>query len=252
MRVASIMFLLASVLLLAAPSVTGAGTDACVNCHGDPAFRVTNRKLFDYFAQWTQSGHAAAGVICSDCHGGVGDVTDGSKETAHRGVFLPSDRKSEVYFRKLPATCGRCHQAEFAQFASSKHFLELQGDGDAPHCATCHGSMNSQVFFTSIVDSTCRTCHEDESSDELAARARSVLQSTKVARAYLRWTTLYYDGKGQADRAEALTARYREVAAAWHRFDLEQSEVDSAALLRELEGAFRAAWADEHPGEPLP
>ena len=234
------------------PLTLAAEKDACLDCHKDPTLRIKNRRLYDYYNEWTQSSHKLAGVSCSDCHGGDPTVPSIDKETAHAGVFLPTDSQSSVYYKNLPATCGQCHEKVFDHFITSRHFRKLQKEAEAPHCATCHGSMNSRIYYTSIVDSTCQTCHKEEDLADVASQARNILQHLKIAQAYLGWTTLYYESKGQPERMKDLNERYQRIADAWHRFDLDASQKDSVDFLHDLDGIFQTAWAEKNPGKPLP
>jgi formate-dependent nitrite reductase cytochrome c552 subunit len=56
-------------------SVAGV-TNSCIECHGQPDLRVTEKKLYKYFREWELSIHAQEGVTCVDCHGGNPDKTD--------------------------------------------------------------------------------------------------------------------------------------------------------------------------------
>lgn len=236
-----------------APRVQAAeAPDACVACHSSPAFRVQNPPLFDYFNEWTGSSHALAGVSCAGCHGGNAAAAADDKAGAHQGMVAPSDVSSPVYYKALPATCGNCHEGVFSQFISSNHFLKLQQDTEAPHCGTCHGSVNSRVRFSTIVDGTCQSCHQRDDLPKVADRARDALQQLKVAKAYLQWTSLYYASQGQPERASELKARYQAVAEAWHRFDLDTTQQAADSLLKDLESEFREVWKAQHPDKPLP
>ena len=63
--------------------------DSCVDCHRDPKFLVTNRKLYDYYQQWKASVHTQEGLSCADCHGG--DPAKKDKDAAHGGKLGESD-----------------------------------------------------------------------------------------------------------------------------------------------------------------
>ena len=235
-------------LSLAAP--VSAATDAgevCLNCHKDPRLRVTNRPLYEYYQDWTKSKHKEAGVSCIHCHGGDATADAMDKEKAHRGVFLPSNAESRVYYRNLPETCGQCHENVLNHFTASKHYRRLQKDDDAPHCATCHGSMNARVD-QQLVNPSCGTCHDREALPDVLTDARIILRNLKIAKAYLGWTTLYYDEIGQDEKMVPLRKQYQRIADAWHRFRLTETEKDSADLLAALEASFRQAWQERKPG----
>ncbi|MBI4403697.1 MAG: hypothetical protein HY537_06035, partial [Deltaproteobacteria bacterium] len=82
-------------------------SNGCVDCHKDEKFKVQNKLLYDYYKNWENSPHEIANVSCVDCHGGNTKTHD--KVEAHLGLLPQSDPKSPVYYKNIPATCGRCH-----------------------------------------------------------------------------------------------------------------------------------------------
>ncbi len=234
----SSLFLLVAWLLPA----TAAFADACVDCHKNPNFRTQNKKLYDYYNDWIVSTHKKAGVSCADCHGG--DPNASEAEAAHNGGFLPGNPGSQVHFKQLPTTCGKCHQAAYQQFTRSKHYKALMNEQEAPHCATCHGSINSKVYYTSIVDPTCRSCHNDKHNElpDVGDQAEEILQRLNIAKAYMGWTELYYKEKNWPAGIDEYKTEYQDIADAWHRFKLAETDDVSTQLLSRLKVVFDEAW----------
>ncbi len=234
----SALVTLASFMLLSGTAVA----DACVDCHKNPSFRTQNKKLYDYYNDWISSTHKKAGVSCADCHGG--DPNAELAEAAHNGGFLPANPNSDVYYKKLPATCGKCHQSAYEEFTQSKHYKALMNELEAPHCATCHGSINSKVYYTSIVDPTCNSCHNNQRADlpRVSAQAEEILQRLNIAKAYMGWTELYYKEKNWPAGIDEYRAEYQAIADAWHRFKLAETDEVSTELLSRLKVVFDDAW----------
>lgn len=230
--------------MLAASTGALAESDNCEACHQDPGFLVTQRKLYDYYQKWRDSVHHEAGVNCSDCHGGDPEATVRDETEVHDNVLPPSDPASKIHYKNLPATCGTCHQGVFMEFVASEHYQELQQSQNAPHCATCHGAMNSRVYYEDIVGSTCRTCHDDGDLADVTVQAETILNRLRVARGYMEWTRLYYENQGQPQEIAALYQRYRQITDGWHRFELDEVDKDSAELMTELQAVFTKAWEE--------
>ena len=113
----------------------------CIDCHSKENGGIVH--------DWAESRHAHANVSCIDCHqAGVADA-DISKshfeydDTAISAIVSPKD-------------CSRCHQAEAAEYARSKHANTLEliwkidpwmNDGQNNEieretgCYHCHGSV---------------------------------------------------------------------------------------------------------------
>lgn len=118
-----------------------------------PAQRATDAAVV---AEWAASGHARAGVNCSDCHGAAGDWVEAP------GL----------------AVCGECHAEPVTGFLAGKHGMRLAQDlppmtpamaripmhEEAAHreltCATCHGAHGYDTAFAAV--QACATCHADE------------------------------------------------------------------------------------------
>ena len=138
--------------------------ETCGSCHADPEFAAElGVLLVRPLEAYTASVHARSllegkdGATCSDCHG------------AH--AILPAGAEgSSVHWRRLAATCSRCHQEIAEEFAGSVHGRAIEhGIDDAPTCTDCHGEHrildphheDSPVYATNIPKMTCGRCHGD-------------------------------------------------------------------------------------------
>ena len=114
---------------------------ACIECHAEQNGGIV--------ADWAASRHAHVNISCLDCHGAGPADPDISKE------HLKID-KTPVSAIVSPKDCSRCHPAEAAQHAKSKHANTLEliwkidpwlTDGmnssieRQTGCYHCHGSV---------------------------------------------------------------------------------------------------------------
>lgn len=199
--------------------------DSCIECHQSPSYRVENKKLFEYYQRYESSVHGLLGVGCADCHGGDPDSRDA--DVAHVGVM------ESVNYLNIPATCGSCHETQWQSFRESRHYEVLKGEGGAPNCVTCHGSMDVDIYFVSIVKNTCVACHnlETKNGPELPAQAEHILSQINVIKGYKVFVEKYSDDpKKMAEIVES----YDRVTHHWHEFDLHQVEVETEHLIRML------------------
>lgn len=230
--------------------------DTCEDCHGNPRYFVQAPHINDYYQDWLGSPHKAAGVTCSQCHGG--DPAARDADEAHAGVISPAVAASPLFYRRQPETCGRCHAENARQFAASRHSKALLGDSNAPTCTTCHSSMSRRPYARDIVAGACEACHgrglELENPGAIAA-AREILHRLGMAKAYLGWSRLHYESLGWPDDSEStiagFQAAYDQILDGVHRFDLDASQGQSIALLTGLRAYFDAAW-DRLQGEQEP
>lgn len=224
--------LLALVVLLAAGS---AAADTCLECHRDPDFRIKHPRLFDYFQEFDLSVHGVEGLSCADCHGGDPGSTE--MEKSHAGVLEP------VRYDRIPETCGACHTEQRDSFVNSDHYRVLEGEGAAPNCATCHGAMEMDFIFVTRVKSTCLSCHNAETGNaaEVPSEADYVLNKINVMKGYRSFVDTH---AADRDMVADLDARYAELTARWHRFDLEAIEVETQELLAEYRKAKGQAMKD--------
>jgi hypothetical protein len=211
--------------------------DSCTACHGDPSFLVTNKKLYDYFQQWEGSIHQLEGVTCQKCHGGNPKAK--KKEKAHGAGVAASDPSSGIYYKKIPQTCGSCHEDILEGFQQSNHYEHLdpkEADAQGPTCATCHGSINAEILNVNSVRAACSHCHneETENNPEIPEEATAVLNKFLSIQRFYRYITI----KAEPEEAKAffsdLDPRLRRLSVTWHTFDLEEIEKGVADVLGRL------------------
>jgi nitrate/TMAO reductase-like tetraheme cytochrome c subunit len=134
----------------------------CGRCHGNQSIvQRANLPGGNIVSQFHDSIHgraligaaAAAAPTCTNCHG------------AH-SIQAPSDLQSTVNRTRIPDTCGSCHRAQRAQFASSVHGQQWQeGNAAAPVCSDCHSAHSIRrhdlsSFQTGVINE-CGNCHAD-------------------------------------------------------------------------------------------
>jgi len=224
----------------------------CEICHSNQDFYAQDRKLYAYYQDWLTSPHQAAGLSCEDCHGG--DPTAHDVQAAHHDIAPLMDTKSTLYYKNQPATCGTCHADKASEFKQSKHYEALMADSIAPTCTTCHRAMNRKPYYRDILLYGCRTCHNEQNVDRIplvTGRAREILHRLNLAKAYLGWTTVYYqeqDWPGDAkQQVQAVSRRYDEAITKIHAFDLTEMDENSIEILTTLKLMFQNAW-DEKQG----
>ena len=131
----------------------------CGSCHMDARLRSAVPQVPEYAA--SRHGQLALGAVteqrpavCTDCHG------IHPQALGHPNRLLPQRQT-------IAATCGQCHQREYAEYSSSAHGRAmLRGDRDAAVCTDCHtehsivspASKDSPVYAANVV-ATCSKCH---------------------------------------------------------------------------------------------
>lgn len=243
-----IFFWVAIALALTSNTALGNG---CIDCHSDPDFYVQERKLHNYYEDWTKSPHKAAGLTCDFCHGGNANTND--KETAHKCILNLTDPKSRLFYKNLPETCGSCHTEKLVEFQKSKHYEALMNGRSAPSCTTCHRAMHPRPHYRDIVEQSCKNCHFEGNPNELpliADRADEFLHRLSISKVYLNWVTVYYEKQAWPNDTQAavsaVTEKHESAVNNVHRFDLATMDETTAEILAELEGMFKKAW-DEKP-----
>jgi hypothetical protein len=197
----------------------------CIECHKDPAFRVQNKKLYDYYQEYEKSLHGLLEIDCEECHGG--DAGTRQLPVAHAGVM------KAVSYGQIPVTCGRCHQAQEQAYGGSKHAAVMQETGMAPNCVTCHGSMDMDFVLTSMVENACRFCHNQQTQNhpEVPDRAEFILNQVNTIKGYKSFVFKYSDDEVLQER---IRSEYIELTRAWHAFDLDNVGPKATALLDRL------------------
>ncbi|MCP4292089.1 MAG: ammonia-forming cytochrome c nitrite reductase subunit c552 [bacterium] len=209
--------------------------DTCHECHQSKDLKVTDKKLYDYNLDFEISVHGIAELACTDCHGGDDSTTNLKK--AHKGVMDP------VRYDKIPGTCGECHDEQHEAFVASNHYKLLEKDGSAPNCVTCHGSMDMDFIFASRVKNTCQFCHnlESDTLPEVPDQADYILSKINIIKGYRGFVQTHASDR---DQVQALDARFDQLTARWHSFDLDGVEADTRALLGDYRKAKAQAMKD--------
>lgn len=137
--------------------------ETCGRCHGDKAVMQGSGISDRPFLSYRESVHAKAmargntsAAVCTDCH------------NSH-DILPASNSSSSIAKINVPATCGKCHQAESAEFVQSVHGQAVaRGVSRSPVCTDCHGIHRIEAPFvqtsvnasTAIATDSCAKCHE--------------------------------------------------------------------------------------------
>ena len=232
-------------VLFAGPAVFQAGAeDTCIECHKDKQFRTRNPVLFNYYNNWKNSIHELENITCVDCHGGDPDSSE--KEAAHGKNFSSLTSIDRDSFKEIPQRCGECHEAILENFTKSKHYKALMEKGTGPHCSTCHGSVNADVYYTSVISRACKDCHNEYTKNrpEIVGEADKILHRINVARAFRRWILINYQEKEPA-KVEAILALYTDVAQSWHKFNFKELDQKSQDLLHKMKSLRKRALVEK-------
>lgn len=139
--------------------------ETCGSCHADQRIaREHAISVPDAYQSFVQGVHGRgllrAGLLvsasCDDCHGS-------------HAVYPREDERSRIHPRRLPETCGDCHQGLLVEFEESVHGeLLVEGDPDAPTCDTCHPAhgflQQAGDGFAAAASRECGNCHADKLS----------------------------------------------------------------------------------------
>jgi hypothetical protein len=216
----SISILIVTALYLALFNSHGvrAEVDTCVECHKNPEFQVSYIRLYNYYKDWEGSAHELGGVSCVDCH--LGDSTATVKEKAHHVANSYANPDSTTYYKNVPETCGQCHNDVVRHFLVSKHYRKFQ-EGEGPNCVTCHGSMANTIPNIEIIEEVCMHCHNDtKAPSAVIPQAQVALSWLNLVRSYLGWSEINPQPRPTTGEVAEFELAYRQVANAWHRFDL--------------------------------
>ncbi|MEM9556904.1 MAG: cytochrome c3 family protein [Acidobacteriota bacterium] len=123
--------------------------EACTSCHADahPRFLAT--------------GHAAAGVACTDCHDiHASGSAPGLLSMPDEGDLIGWDQVAEI--GAASATCADCHSAVMAQFDFNEAHRLREG---VISCIDCHDphAPQARVRLAAFKQDQCTTCHADKS-----------------------------------------------------------------------------------------
>ena len=230
------------VFILAAVSGMHA-EDTCTECHKDPKFRVQNPVLFNYYKNWKDSTHEIEDVTCMDCHGG--DPTKKDKKNAHDIDFSSLTSIERASFKMIPERCGKCHGVIFMHFTESKHYTSLIEKGTGPNCSTCHGSVNVNVYYTTVISRTCKDCHNEYTGNrpEIVGEADKILHRINVAHALKRWILIGYQDEAP-EKVDEILALYDNVAQSWHTFDFKDLDKKSEDLTNKMKSLLNRKIAD--------
>jgi formate dehydrogenase gamma subunit len=137
--------------------------ETCGKCHGDKSAMRGSGISDQPFLSYRESVHAKAvaggntnAAVCTDCH------------NSH-DVQPASNPSSSIAKLNIPATCGKCHQTESAQFIQSIHGQAVsRGVSRAPVCTDCHGIHNIKQplnqatadISSAVGTESCAKCHE--------------------------------------------------------------------------------------------
>lgn len=212
-------------LLAFAPSARSdsetATLNSCVHCHaGLSASTFVGVKSHS----WKGSVHHRHGVTCDQCHGG--DPTAADRAAAHIGLLGSSNPQSPVYFKNIPATCGKCHGAEFYKFTQSRHYQMLETSGKGPECVTCHGSMVTKILAPDSLAAVCDRCHNQRMGifPDVPQKAKMVLLMLRESQELLASDEKLHPHPQGSAAGRALGAARAAMHSAilnWHRFDLD-------------------------------
>jgi formate dehydrogenase gamma subunit len=137
--------------------------ETCGRCHGDKSIMqgsgISNRPVLSYresvHAEAIARGNMSA-AVCTDCH------------NSH-DIQSASNPQSSIAKARIPSTCGKCHQAESAQFLQSVHGQAVaRGVSRAPVCTDCHGihkiirpfDQSTATVTAAVATESCAKCHE--------------------------------------------------------------------------------------------
>lgn len=195
--------------------------NSCVHCHS----KLSAKNFVGVKSHsWKGSIHQKNGVTCDKCHGGNPHAK--SEKEAHVGVFGSSNPVSTIYYKNVPATCGKCHGAEFYKFTQSLHYNRLESTGQGPDCVTCHGSMVTTVLTPETVANVCQRCHNERMGifPFIPQKAKAVLLSLKISESLLDADKKLYEHARGKDVAQYLRDAQSYLHSAkldWHKFDLD-------------------------------
>ena len=200
--------------------------NSCIQCHSNPTFRITNKKLFKYYRDWELSIHALKNVTCVDCHGGNPNSTD--KEKAH-GKDM-QQLLTYVKYERISETCGKCHKENAENYKKSKHYKILTGKDRSshltPNCVTCHGSINTSIPKHDGIDDICTSCHNPvtEIHPEVPEIAGFLIERLNFINYYTRYLISSGVMEENPQFLKTVNEEFSELSQIWHTLELERIE----------------------------
>lgn len=195
--------------------------NSCIACHSKPGFRITNKKIYNYFLDWELSVHAREGVTCADCHRGNPDRTD--KEEAH-GKDI-KQLLSPVEYEQISLMCGRCHKANAENYKKTRHYKILIKTGrlhPTPTCINCHGSINTSIPKPDTLTNICSHCHNavTENNPEIPSLASYLVERLSFINSYYSHLKSKDLLEKSPDFSKAVDNELLELAQLWHTLEL--------------------------------
>ncbi len=211
--------------------------DYCIDCHSNPDLIVTNKKLYDYYKEWSSSIHKQEEVSCSDCHGGNPAISN--KKRSHGGSQGTRNMQRAVNFRNIPKTCGQCHDDILDGYQQSNHFKHLAANKQTkqgPNCVTCHGSLNSIALNVNTVKQTCQACHNKKTANnpDVPEKAEWLLNKFLSIHRLFRYVTIKGNSKKDLDFVKSTGIKIDSLSEDWHTFNLKNFEKKTETLLSVL------------------
>jgi len=137
----------------------------CSNCHSDDKkmskYRLSEEHPIESYDQTVHGAAFKSGKVnaatCTDCHGS-------------HDLHGAANSESRIFWRNVPATCGRCHSNVASVFGRSIHGkAAAAGVKESPVCTNCHGEHTirspkdpSAASWTGAITQTCSGCHASE------------------------------------------------------------------------------------------
>lgn len=248
-----VLVILLAALLSAGSTLAAADPEAansCVQCHSRlPSGSFPGIK----FHSWSGSIHQKHGVTCDKCHGGNPEV-ENEKET-HAGVLGSRDPQSTVYFKNIPATCGKCHGVEFYKFKQSRHYEMLESSGQGPECVTCHGSMVTRILSPDNLVTVCEQCHNERLGilPYIPQKAKAVLLLLRESKALLDADEKLHSptaGSREAEQMRLARSALHSAKLEWHQFDLDTITSYLQEMFNELQVPGEEQLKDEARTDP--
>ncbi len=222
----------------------------CVICHSglNEPLRVSA-----HFYEWLNSAHEKNSVGCEKCHGG--NPTAKVTKTAHTGVLRAAFPQSSLNPKKLPETCGSCHQ-QVDVFIGSRHYQRLQDTGEGPSCTTCHHHMATSVIsWPPNTSALCANCHNQSGGPaaqylDAPEKGGDVIAAFSRADAVIDWSYfLIVDGSRYPKEFQAQEAQLKQLQLvlksaklSWHEFDLSKSRQQADRVFTEATKIKNSVW----------